>query len=46
MSDEDDNNEVTWPEFTLPPINLRVLQPALDFYSDESDDWEEEDDAV
>lgn len=34
---------IDWPEFYLPPINQRNLPPALDFYSDESDDWENED---
>lgn len=46
MSEDEEEQGISWPEFTLPPINLRVLQPALDFYSDESDEWEDEDDAV
>jgi len=48
MSDEEEQ-EISWPEFTLPPINLNNSLPADDFYPDDEappNGGMEEDDAM
>lgn len=50
---EKKEQEISWPKFLLPPVNLNVLQSAYNFYSDDYPEDEappngglEEDDAL